>query len=153
MAGEQLRSHIVRCAAERPACERLCRGDSFRKSKVSELRMAALRHHHIARLDIAMHHPGVVSGRERRADMQHEPRCFQRLQHTMPLEQPVQRLAIYVLHLDILPAVRFADCVQRHNMGMNECRGQARLGQKRLSSVLVSRNRRRTQHLDRTGAF
>ncbi len=98
--------------------ERRAAGHRAREPEVEQPR-AGSRHHHVARLQIAVHDPGAMRRRERVRDLD---AVFERLRHAQraTLEPRGERLALEQLHHQERVAFVLADVVERTDVRMLE---------------------------------
>ena len=149
-ARQQLRRHERGGAAQRPRAvarglaAQLHPGESevgavfavLRHAPVHDQHFAVVADHQVRRLEIAVDDSAVVreshAVARRDEDLQQPPEritLFHRLVAVRQLgDDPPQRLAVYALHREVHPrALEDSDAVHRHDVGMADLRGGARL--------------------------
>ena len=105
------------------------------------------RQHHVARLQVTMHDPGAVRFVERVRDLGAEAQHL--FERERALQQPVrQRLALQVLHDEVLGLALPAHVVERADVRVRQLRDRLRFALETLAG-LGRRRQVRRQHLDR----
>ena len=114
--------------AERPS-----RFDQFRQPEIEDLGVAVTRDHHVVRLEIAVHDPGVMRLGE---PFRHLGEVAEERRQRLPgvMDFFAQRHAVYVLHRDEGRALAVADLVDVRDVGMIERRGRALASRTKRSS-------------------
>ena len=116
-------------------------------AEVGELHRAVRHDEDVGRLDVAVHHPGLVRGAERQRGLAHDRADPLGLERALALHQRRQRLAGHELHDEVGEVVVLAVVEDRRDVRVAEVRGVEGLAAEppREDLLLVGAG---SQHLD-----